>query len=218
MRIPTRRYLFRVILCIPVFWFLITIFFIYSTNESKTPTIETTSSRTKFNVNPLNIIKRIIKYEPKYESVHPIHDAVRQQVIAPDIHDEKTDLNAPGEMGKAVAINKSSLLPTDLQKYDAGFEKNAFNAYVSDLISKHRSLPDVRDSGCRQFDYKSLKITAGIVMCFHNEAWSVLLRSIHSIVNRSPSHLLKEIVLVDDFSDMGKKICLEIIELFFSFK
>lgn len=39
---------------------------------------------------------------------------------------------------------------------------------------------------------------------FVNEALSVLLRSIHSAIERTPPHLLKEIILVDDYSSNGE--------------
>ena len=42
-----------------------------------------------------------------------------------------------------------------------------------------------------------------VVVCFHNEAWSVLLRLVHSVLAMSPKKLLKEIILFDDFSNMG---------------
>lgn len=43
-----------------------------------------------------------------------------------------------------------------------------------------------------------------VVFIFVNEALSVILRSVHSVVNRTPSRLLKEVILVDDNSDSGE--------------
>ncbi|CAB3261266.1 unnamed protein product [Arctia plantaginis] len=110
--------------------------------------------------------------------------------------------NAPGELGKPVVLPKNISEETKLAVQE-GWKKNAFNQYVSDLISVKRKLPDPRDEWCKQpgLYLENLPQTS-VVICFHNEAWSVLLRTVHSVLDKSPPHLIKEIILVDDFSDM----------------
>lgn len=93
--------------------------------------------------------------------------------------------------------------PETKKLIDKGWKDNAFNQYASDIISLHRTLPDPRDEWCKAPGrFLSDLPTTSVIICFHNEAWSTLLRTVHSVLDRSPTHLVREIILVDDFSDM----------------
>uniref|UniRef100_A0A0G4FZ43 Protein-UDP acetylgalactosaminyltransferase 7 n=1 Tax=Chromera velia CCMP2878 TaxID=1169474 RepID=A0A0G4FZ43_9ALVE len=79
-----------------------------------------------------------------------------------------------------------------------------FNLRLSDALPLDRHVRDSRDAVCleQRFDWSALSgLSASIVMTFFNEPLSTLLRSVHSVLNRTPPPLLKEIVLVDDCSD-----------------
>lgn len=108
----------------------------------------------------------------------------------------------PGANGQRVDLPKVS---AEIKKrIDRGWKNHQFNEFVSDLIPLNRTLPDPRDEYCKQdlyLDSRYLPATS-VIFIFHNEAWSTLLRSVHSVIDRSPEHLITEIILVDDFSNM----------------
>ncbi|XP_039983006.1 polypeptide N-acetylgalactosaminyltransferase 11 [Xiphias gladius] len=90
----------------------------------------------------------------------------------------------------------------DQEVRDTGYHRHAFNVLISTRLGYHRELPDTRDSQCRDVVYPLALPSASVVICFFNEAFSALLRTVHSVLDRTPAYLLHEIILVDDHSEL----------------
>ncbi|KAL3878932.1 hypothetical protein ACJMK2_031256 [Sinanodonta woodiana] len=108
---------------------------------------------------------------------------------------EEAAKTGPGEQGAAVFLTSDE----EKQK-DELYKVNGFNAYVSDKISLHRSLQDIRHPDCKSKKYWNHLPNVSIVVPFHNEHWTTLLRLVYSVTERAPKELLHEVILVDDYS------------------
>lgn len=80
------------------------------------------------------------------------------------------------------------------------FSLQNYNLVASDVIAYNRSLHDVRYPECKTLHYPEKLPKTSIIIVFHNEAWSTLLRTVWSAIYHSPIELLEEIILVDDNS------------------
>ncbi|XP_030407490.1 polypeptide N-acetylgalactosaminyltransferase 12 [Gopherus flavomarginatus] len=106
---------------------------------------------------------------------------------------------ALGELGQAVRLELS---PAEKNRQEESIRHHQINIYLSDRISLHRRLPERWNPLCKEkkYDYHNLPKTS-VVIAFYNEAWSTLLRTVHSVLETSPDILLEEVILVDDYSD-----------------
>ncbi|XP_071961390.1 polypeptide N-acetylgalactosaminyltransferase 1-like isoform X2 [Antedon mediterranea] len=151
----------------------------------------------KASENDPNLVKRIVENANEWVYRKPED---KKQIDVP----RQINLDAPGEMGKPVIIEQENKAESDRL-----FKINEFNLMASDRVALNRTLPDVRPRQCRDKVYSKNLPDTSVILVYHNEAWSTLLRNVHSIINRSPRDLLREIILVDDASDqdhLGKKL------------
>ncbi|KAM7373021.1 hypothetical protein PAMP_007905 [Pampus punctatissimus] len=102
-----------------------------------------------------------------------------------------------GKMGKAVRLRLEGV---EREKELSAVQKYGFNEMVSEKISLHRKLPETRHPACLGGQYSESLPSASVVICFHDEAWSTLLRTVHSVLDTAPKQHLREVLLVDDLS------------------
>lgn len=118
-----------------------------------------------------------------------------------DIH-RRLNLTNPGYLGAGVQLPKT--IPEDIQaEIDKGQEEFKFNEFISRLIPLDRELLDYRAEECKTAEYSRTLPKVSIILSFYNEPFTMIMRTIYSILNRSPLELIEEILLIDDCSDSG---------------
>lgn len=79
------------------------------------------------------------------------------------------------------------------------------NVTLSDLTSPDRDLPDTRPPVCLSMHYTANKQlpSASVIIPFYNEALTMILRAVHSVLNKSPDNLLDEVDMANGRSKAG---------------
>lgn len=81
----------------------------------------------------------------------------------------------------------------------------SMNIEISKKLSYDRKPPDPRHPLCKPKEkFYNIKTNASVIIVFYNEPFSVLVRTIHSVLNtvKSNPDMLAEIIVVDDHSDL----------------
>ncbi len=112
--------------------------------------------------------------------------------------------SSPGHLGRPVALDAKEKARAVRTR-----ARYQLNLVASDKVPLDRELEDVRRPECKEVAYPAKLPKAAVIVVFHNEAWSTLLRTVHSVINASPRELLSEIILVDDYSTYGKILVIE---------
>lgn len=202
-----------------LFWFILLAYFYTSSTSDDSPENEENLDLLKirqakleagdeYEDPRLKLIGELGKNSTKSKRI-PKKRTTPEHFVWPVLSDEVKELHKllnlsdPGHMGQPVNL-PANLPPEIAQKVIKSWETYSINEFVSTLIPLDRDLPDIRPEYCRTVSYVDDLPMTSVIMVFHNEPLSMILRSVFAVFKRTSARLLKEIVLVDDCSTHGE--------------
>lgn len=128
-----------------------------------------------------------LKHRPRFNAEY-------EKWIRADIEKQERGL---GDGGRSAILSS----PVAYEIGERQLKKIALNEELSEHLSYNRTLQDARNPLCQsqRFNVDDLPTTS-IIIIFFNEPYSVLVRTVHSVLNTVDRRILKEIILVDDSS------------------
>jgi len=98
---------------------------------------------------------------------------------------------ARAQRGASIDAARRRLIAAQRRAPDSRYN---INVTLSDLTSPDRVVQDTRPPICLSAQYIDKQLpTASVIIPFYNEALTMLLRAVHSVLNKSPDKLLDEV-------------------------
>ncbi|KAK4475538.1 hypothetical protein MN116_000819 [Schistosoma mekongi] len=152
-------------------------------------------------------------YHKYLDKVPTLNNAVNDRFLNSDLADSRyiKPLRIDWENYSLAALEKSRVgpgengMPVELSTHEKiiankTINENGFSVYISAKIKTDRSIKDIRHPKCKGKLYSSKLPSASVIIPYFEEHWETLLRTVASVLNRAPSTLIKEVILVDDGS------------------
>ncbi|KAG5669152.1 hypothetical protein PVAND_017047 [Polypedilum vanderplanki] len=112
---------------------------------------------------------------------------------------KELNLIKPGHNGKAVRIPQN--VSDEIKKLNQTlWDTYKYNGLASRLVGLNRELPDNRHEYCKNKTYPENLPKVTVVIPFHDDDWYLFMRTVHSVLLRTPEHLLEEVLIIQDYS------------------
>ncbi|XP_050955905.1 probable polypeptide N-acetylgalactosaminyltransferase 8 [Labeo rohita] len=147
----------------------------------------------------LEVRRRLRRIE---DQVNKIVSAIeiKHQKIKEAVVEQKTEIKKLYPQSPLFKSWGAELTEEEQMEAERQFQEFGYNVFLSNRLPLNRKIPDTRDIRCTVKIYPKDLPNISVILIYLNEALSVIKRAICSIIDKTPAHLLKEIILVDDYS------------------
>ncbi|XP_034031419.1 probable polypeptide N-acetylgalactosaminyltransferase 8 [Thalassophryne amazonica] len=135
----------------------------------------------------LNKLETLIAVSPNecVANVEPSEAPKQQKVTVPKLYPQSVLFTQWGD----------DLSEDEQKEAEALFREYGYNVFLSNRLPLDRKLSDTRETRCLHTDYPKDLPSISVVLIYLNEALSIIKRAIRSIIDHTPKHLLREIIL-----------------------
>ena len=151
----------------------------------------------------LLILSALQYYRDSFATSH--FQDILQNMLTPEHESVKLFFESEESYRARLMIEEKILFGSKIKSADEVFfnsREGYREAYLDSLPILRTDLPQFRPEGCAKEDYRRSKTTISVVMNYHNELLSLLLRSVYTVIREIPRQNLHEVILIDDASNL----------------